>query len=235
MRTTLFPPIPTNTRSLVPPTEPCLKAAVCWLKEPNLWSWSVLCAAISQVPDGWTALGTTDLYQRAMNYGRAQGWPLEHIVIESIAVDVAGVPGQRSVEAWVDDVVLVGKKNVVIDSFEGGHATAYRDAGVGMKHMAGSRVETEQGIDGSAGLHVVAKYPPGEDVWKGTQFYRFDRPSFPKEGEGLLLDREAGIPKEANDLAERIDEWLKTPAAPKVPPAMIDRKTDEALRSLGYL
>ncbi|MFH1741499.1 MAG: sulfatase [bacterium] len=188
-----------------------------------------------QVPDGWTALGTTDLYQRSMDYGRAQGWPLEHVVIESIAVDVAGVPGQRTVEAWVDDVVLVGKTNVAIDNFEAAHATVYRDAGVGVKHMAGSRVEPGKGIDGSAGLHVVAKYPPGEDVWKGTQFYRFDTPAFPTEGEDLLLNRGAEIPKEANELAARIDEWLKKPPAPKVPPAMIDRKTDEALRSLGYL
>lgn len=188
-----------------------------------------------EVPDGWTALGTTNLYQRATKYGRAQGWPLEHLVIESVAVDVAGVPGQRIVDAWVDDVTLVGDKTVELDDFEGENAEVYRDAEVGMKHIAGSRIEPGQGVDGNAGLHVVAKYPPGENLWEGTELYYFERPAFPVETENLLLDRGEDMPDRAREMAAYIDDWLKTPPAATVQPATIDPKTDEALRSLGYL
>jgi hypothetical protein len=156
------------------------------------------------------------------------------MVIESVAVDIGGVPGQRIVDAWVDNINLVGNKTVVVSDFEGTNVEIYQDAGVGMEHIAGSRVEAGQGVDGSAGLHVVAKYPPGEDVWQGSELYRFERPVFPVETDNLLLGH-GDFSGRAREMAAYIDGWLKTPPARGAQPAIIDPETEEALRSLGYL
>ncbi len=182
--------------------------------------------------EGWTVVATTDLYQRATEYGKSQGWPLQNIRIESIAVDVGGVPGQRIVDVWVDNVVLVGDSNRLIDDFEGENVVPYQDAGVGMKHIAGSRVEAGKGVDGGAGLHAVAKYPPGEEVWQRSDLFYFEDPLHPVEQE---IEFDPGdVPDRALELGDHIDQWLRTPSGSSRP-ATIDKKTEDALKGLGYL
>jgi len=188
--------------------------------------------SLPEVPEGWTIVGTTDLHRRAIEYGKAQGWPLENIVIESVAVNVGGVPGQRIVDAWVDNLALVGEQTRVLDDFEDEETQPYQDAGVGMKHIAGSRVEAGEGVEGSAALHVVAKYPPGELVWERSDLYYFDDPFHPTEKE---IEFDAGdVPDRVLELGGYIENWLQTPPG-TARPATIDERTENALKGLGYL
>ncbi len=191
---------------------------------------------IPQLPEGWTAIATTDLYERAVSYGRAQGWPLQHIEIESIAVDVGGVPGQWKVDAYVDDVALVGAKTVVLDDFETARAVPYQDSGVGTKHAAGSRVERGKGLNGGSALRVVAQFPVKEEnIWKGSELYHYTTPEHPTEKENLLAEQKKdAIPDHAKEMGALIDRWLEQPPPPPVTPAVVDPALEEALRSLGY-
>ena len=187
------------------------------------------------VPEGWRAVGTKDLYAHAREYGLAQGWPVDHVSIESLAVDVAGIHGQRAIDVWIDDVTLVGGENTLFDDFEGGQVQVYRDAGVGIRHLAGSRIEPGEGAGGSTGLHVAAKYPGEENIWEGSGLYHFPDPRFPVEETNLLAGRDAdAIPDKTKEMAQYVDDWLKTPAAQLAEPASIDPETEEALRGLGY-
>lgn len=191
---------------------------------------------IPQLPEGWTVIATADLYERAVSYGRAQGWPLQHIEIESIAVDVGGVPGQGKVDTYVDDMALVGAETVVLNDFEAAGTVPYQDSGVGMKHAAGSRVERGKGLNGGSSLRVVAQFPVKEEnVWAGSELYHYEDTRHPTEEENLLAGRKKNaIPDHAREMGVFIDRWLKQPPPPPVTPAVIDPALEEALRSLGY-
>lgn len=188
------------------------------------------------VPEGWKLLATTDLYERAVSYGVVQGWPVDNIQIESIAVDVGGIPGQWKVDVYIDDVMLVGEDSLLIDDFETSHSQLFRDAGVGVKHVAGSRIEPEQGIAGGAALRVVAQYPAESNPWSDSELYEFTNPLYPCDELNLLRSNESqSSVQKADALGAIIDDWLKHPPASLVPPALIDPQLDESLRSLGYL
>ncbi len=190
---------------------------------------------LPQVPNGWSVIATTDLYERAISYGKIQGWPLQNMQIESIAMDAGGTPGEWKVDIYLDDVVLVGNKTTIIDDFDDSNATIYQDAGVGPKHAAGSRVELGQGINGSPALRIVAQFPKENNIWTGSELYFYEDSHNPLESKNLLAGRTAEqIPSQAKDLGIEIDNWLKTEPAPLAVPAFIDPELEEALRSLGY-
>jgi len=189
-----------------------------------------------EVPKGWTLQGTTDLYQRAKSYGDSLGWPTDHIVIESIAVDIPGVPGRQKAQTWVDEVALVGQDVTVIDNFDQSQPSdAYEDAGVGIQHIAAGRIETGQGVNGTPGLHIAAKFSADENAWAGTEFYSFNDPTFPVERENVLFAKNGSLSDEARRLAEPIDRWLRTPPARASVPATLDKEIAEKLGTLGYL
>jgi len=188
------------------------------------------------VPKGWTLQGTTDLYRRAKSYGDSLGWPTDHIVIESIAVDLPGVPGRQKAETWVDEVALIGEENIQIDNFDNSQSSAaYEDAGIGIPHIAASRIEVGKGIDNTAGLHVIAQFSSDENAWAGTELYLFDNLTYPVERENVLFAENGTLSEKARQLAEPIDRWLRTPPARLSVPATVDKEIAEKLSTLGYL
>ncbi|MBZ0256906.1 sulfatase [bacterium] len=189
----------------------------------------------AEANQGWIPVATPDLYDRAMSYAEAQGWPTDAIILESIAVDMAGTPLRKKLDVYVDNVELMGDQKGVIDSFDVSSAQPYQDAGVGTKHKAASRIEMGKGLNGSGALRVAAQFSDEENVWTGSEFYEFENILFPEELSNLLENKEAASISELLDLSKDIDRWLNTDPGEISIPTNIDPTQSERLRSLGYL
>ncbi len=184
---------------------------------------------------GWSPVASPDLYDRAVSYANAQGWPAEAIMLESIAVDMAGSPSRRQLDVYVDDVLLVGEQTTVLDAFDTSSARVYQDAGAGPRHQAASRIEKGNGMRGTNGLRVSARFSENANIWNGSEFYQYTNPLAPIEENNRIQENQQAIPRDALILGEEIEQWLRTPPGEIPFPTMIDPTQSERLKSLGYL
>ncbi|MDP8244606.1 MAG: sulfatase [Candidatus Hinthialibacter antarcticus] len=185
---------------------------------------------------GWLPVASPDLYERAVSYAEAQGWPTDAIILESIAVDMAGTPLRTQLDVYVDDIELVGAQNRKIDSFETSGAQVYQDAGTGADHQAASRIEAGKGMGGSRGLRVSAKYSENKNIWAGSEFYEFENILYPVESTDVLKKEPVDpISLQALELSKDVERWLNSPPGEIPFPTLIDPTQSERLRSLGYL
>lgn len=188
----------------------------------------------SSNPD-WVPVATPDLLEHAKSYGSAQGWNFTHIVLESVVVDVSGVPGQTRVDALIDQAELRGKQTLVIDDFDRQASRSYQDSGVGTKRVSGSQIEKGVGMNNSNGLHVAAAFEPDENIWQSSEYFHFKELLLPYNENNLLIDIQPNqYPEEVKSLANELAEWLTIPAGQSFNASTIDPAQEEKLRSLGY-
>lgn len=186
--------------------------------------------------NGWLPVASPDLYERAMSYAKAQGWPTDAVILESIAVDMAGTPLRTKLDVYVDDIQLAGEQQMMIDTFDTSGSQAYQDAGTGADHQAASRIEEGKGMRSSRGLRVSAKFSENANQWASSEFYTFDNTLYPVEGLNQIMSEPTQpVSPQALELSKDIDRWLNTPPGEIPLPTMIDPTQSERLRSLGYL
>jgi hypothetical protein len=183
----------------------------------------------------WVPIATPDLYQHCKSYAAAQGWRYDHIVFESVVVDLSGVPGQTRVDAFIDQVELRGKQANVLDTFDWKISKPFTDSGIGIKKLAGSIIEQGKGIGNSAALHVAATYEPNENIWAGSDFFTFNNVLQPYDESnqinGMKPDQ---FPEEMKQMANEVAEWLIQPPGQPLNTNAADPAQEEKLRSLGY-
>ncbi len=194
---------------------------------------------VREANPGWTPVASPDLYERAVSYGKTQGWKFEHIVLESVAVDAAGIPGQTRLDAYIDQVELVGKQAQVLNDFETIANRPYQDAGVGERKVAGSQIEAAKGINNSKALHVAAAFEPESNLWDYTKYYPFENAMEPYDETNILsrlspAELPGELPEEAKSLAKELEDWLRQKAGQTSILDKIDPAQEEKLRSLGY-
>lgn len=183
----------------------------------------------------WEPIATPDLYQHCLSYAEAQNWDVDHIVFESVVVNLSGVPGQTRVDAFLDQFELRGKQNNVIDTFDWKISKPFVDSGVGKKILAGSIIEQSKGINNTAALHVAATFSEDENIWEQTEFFAFQNVLQPYDENNRLNGlKPEQFPEETKKLANDLADWLISPPGQPMNTIELDPAQEEKLRSLGY-
>ncbi len=201
-------------------------------------------------PNGWRLQVSPDIYEIALEYGEARGWPTQWMVLEGVGVD-ASLPYNQSIGSFqIDQIELYApslrfpqspryrKPFWVIEDFEAVQSKGLMDAGEGPPHTIQIRWETNNLFGGKRMQSITIEYLDEES--RDTEDELFDLRSKEGEIQNLLIPDPTNPEKHqealtvSEDYRLQLDQWLQSePGTSEY--FELDAVQRKALKSLGYI
>jgi arylsulfatase A-like enzyme len=205
--------------------------------------------ALGKPNEGWRAIATPNLYERAKEFGEVNNYPTDFMVIESVAVDMAVPWNQFRNEALIDNLELVAlqdpkggvwrRMRPIADMETGKAADTLVEAATGPLRAFKSDWGQDSAFPGPLNLSqkLTVRFlpmPQGEEV---NELY--DLAKDPGETHNLFraTDNEAEreqILEVGQGLAERVTDWVQGTQGYTASSAALSAEERDQMQRVGY-